>query len=59
MANYQDLDNVIRQAIADAWAEGQDQTGQTNAAIRKVMEARRDIGSTEALALVERVQAER
>ncbi len=59
MENYQDLDNVIRQAIADAWSEGLDHTGQTNAAIRKVMEVRRDIGSSEALVLVERVQAEK
>lgn len=59
MDNYQDLDNVIRQAIADAWSEGQDHTGQTNAAIRKVMEVRRDIESSEALVLVERVQAEK
>ena len=59
MDNYQDLDNVIRQAIADAWSEGLDHTGQTNAAIRKVMEVRRDIGSSEALVLVERVQAEK
>ncbi len=58
MDNYQDLVNVIRQAIADAWSEGLDHTGQTNAAIRKVMEVRRDIGSSEALVLVERVQAE-
>ena len=59
MENYQDLDNVIRQAIADAWSEGLDHTGQTNAAIRKVMEVRRDIGSSEALVLVERVQVEK
>jgi hypothetical protein len=59
MDNYQDLANVIRQAIADAWSEGLDHTGQTNAAIRKVMEVRRDIGSSEALVLVERVQAEK
>ena len=54
MDKHQGLANVIRQAIADAWSEGQDDTGQTNAAIRKVMEVRRDIGSSEALALVER-----
>ena len=59
MDNYQDLANVIRQAIADAWSEGLDHTGQTNAAICKVMEVRRDIGSSEALVLVERVQAEK
>ncbi len=58
MDNYQGLANVIRQAIADAWSEGLDHTGQTNAAIRKVMEVRPDIGSSEALALVERVRAE-
>ena len=58
MDNYQGLANVIRQAIADAWSEGLDHTGQMNAAIRKVMEVRRDIGSSEALVLVERVQAE-
>ena len=59
MDNYQDLANVIRQAITDAWSEGLDHTGQTNAAVRKVMEVRRDIGSSEALVLVERVQAEK
>ena len=58
MDNFQGLANVIRQAIADAWSEGLDHTGQTNAAIRKVMEVRRDIGSSEALVLVVRVQAE-
>ncbi len=59
MDNYQGLANVIRQAIADARSEGLDHTGQTNAAMRKVMEVRRDIGSSEALVLVERVQAEK
>ena len=58
MDKHQGLANVIRQAIADAWSERRDDTGQTNAAIRKVMEVRRDIGSSEALALVERVRAE-
>ncbi len=59
MDYYHDLDNVIRQTIADAWSKGQDQTGEANAAIRKAMEVRRDIGSSEALALLERVRAER
>ena len=53
MDNYQGLANVIRQAIADAWSEGLDHTGQSNAAIRKVMEVRRDIGSSEALVLAQ------
>ncbi len=47
-----DLENVIRQALADAGAAGRDYQGQTEEAVRAVLQARPDMTASEALAAV-------
>ena len=56
MEKYYGLENVIRQAIADAWAEGMDYTGQTGRAVQIVMAIRKDLRAPEAMHLVNRVR---
>lgn len=58
MEKYHDLENVIRQAIADAWSEGEDYTGQTGRAVTLVHAARPDMTSSDALHLVKLWRAE-
>ncbi len=50
-----DLENVIRQALADARSAGRDHLGQTELAVQMVMQARPDLTASEALAAVSRV----
>ncbi len=47
-----DLENVIRQALADAEAAGKDYRGQTEEAVRVVLQARPDMTASEALVAV-------
>ena len=47
-----DLENVIRQALADAAAAGRDHLGQTELAVQAVLRARPDMTASEALAVV-------
>ncbi len=47
-----DLDNVIRQALADAQAAGKDHLSQTELAVRAVQRARPDMTASDALAAV-------
>jgi len=54
MDRYQGLSNVIRQAIVDAWSEGQSDAAQTNNAVQIVCAVRRDMSAKQALKLVER-----
>ncbi len=51
-----DLENVIRQALADAEAAGKDYQGQTEEAIRVVLQARPDMTASEALTAVNLVR---
>ncbi len=51
-----DLENVIRQALADARITGRDHLGQTELAIQMVLQARPDMTASEALAAVNRVR---
>ena len=51
-----DLENVIRQALADAEAAGKDYQGQTEEAVRVVLQARPDMTASEALAAVNLVR---
>ena len=52
-----DLENVIRQALADAQAAGRDHlVGQTELAVRAVQRARPDMTASEALAAVNLVR---
>ena len=47
------LENVIRQALADARAAGKDHLTQTELAVRAVLKARPDMTASEALSAVE------
>ena len=51
-----DLENVIRQALADAQAAGRDHLAQTETAVRAVLQVRPDMTASEALAAVAMVQ---
>jgi hypothetical protein len=51
-----DLENVIRQALADAEAAGRDHVGQTELAVRAVLQARPDMTASEALTAVNLVR---
>ncbi len=53
-----DLENVIRQALADAEAAGKDYQGQTELAVRAVQRARPDVTASDALAAVNLVRRE-
>ncbi len=45
-----DLENIIRQAVADAQAAGKDYLSQTEIAVRAVQRARPDMTASDALA---------
>ena len=47
-----DLENVIRQALADAQAAGKDYLSQTEEAVRTVRQVRPDMTSSDALTAV-------
>ena len=47
-----DLENVIRQALADAQAAGKDHLSQTEEAVRTVRRARPDMTASDALTAV-------
>ncbi len=51
-----DLENVIRQALADAQAAGKDDMVQTMLAVQAVQQARPDMTAADALAAVNLVQ---
>ncbi len=51
-----DLENVIRQALADAEAAGKDCQGQTEHAVRAVQRARGDMTASDALVAVNLVR---
>ncbi len=51
-----DLENVIRQALADAEAAGKDYLGQTEEAVRAVLQARPDMTASDALTAVNLVR---
>ncbi len=51
-----DLENVIRQAMADAEAAGKDYQGQTEEAVRAVQQARGDMTASDALVVVNLVR---
>ncbi len=51
-----DLENVIRQALADAKAAGKDHLSQTELAIEAVQRARPDMTAADALAAVNLVR---
>ncbi len=53
-----DLENVIRQALADAMAAGRDHLSQTELAVQAVQRARPDMTASEALAAVNLMQRE-
>ena len=50
------LENIIRQALADARVMGRDHLTQTELAVRAVRQARPDMTASEALAAVEMVR---
>ncbi len=50
------LENVIRQALADAQAAGRDDMGQTVLAVQTVQQARPDMTAADALAAVNLVR---
>ncbi len=50
------LESVIRRALASAKAEGKDYVGQTEEAVRAVIQARPDMTASEALVQVDRVR---
>ncbi len=50
-----DLENVIRQALADAQAAGKDYLGQTEEAVRAVQRARPDMTASEGMTAVNMV----
>ena len=58
MEKYYGLENVIRQAIADAWAEGMDYTGQPGRAVRMIQSVAHDMGASGAMHLVRLYRAE-
>ncbi len=51
-----DLENVIRQALADAKAAGKDYLSQTEVAVRTVRQARPDMTASDALVAVNLVR---
>ncbi len=51
-----DLENVIRQALADAKAAGKDYLNQTEEAVRAVQRARGDMTASDALVAVNLVR---
>ncbi len=51
-----DLENVIRQALADAEAAGRDHVAQTEQAVRAVLQARPDMTASDALTAVNLVR---
>ncbi len=51
-----DLENVIRQALADAQAAGRDRLAQTETAVRAVLQARPDMTASDALVAVNLVR---
>jgi hypothetical protein len=51
-----DLENVIRQTLADAEAAGRDHLAQTERAVRAVLQARPDMTASEALTVVDLVR---
>ncbi len=51
-----DLENVIRQALADAESAGRDYLSQTEEAVRAVLQARPDMTASAARAAVELVR---
>ena len=51
-----DLENVIRQALADAKAAGRDHLSQNELAVRAVQRARPDMTASDALAAVNLVR---
>ncbi len=51
-----DLENVIRQALADAEAAGKDYQGQTEEAVRAVQQVRPDMTAPDALVAVNLVR---
>ncbi len=51
-----DLENVIRQALSDAKAAGNDYLSQTEEAIRIVLQARPDMTASDALMAVNMVR---
>ncbi len=51
-----DLENVVRQALADALAAGRDRMVQTMIAAQAVQQARPDMTAADALAAVNMVQ---
>ncbi len=51
-----DLENVIRQALADAEAAGKDYQGQTEETVRAVQRARGDMTASDALVAVNLVR---
>jgi hypothetical protein len=50
------LENVIRQALADAAAAGRDYLAQTELAVKAVLQARPDISASETLTAVKLVR---
>ncbi len=54
-----DLERVIRQALADAKAAGKDYQGQTETAVRAVLQARPDMTASDALVAATRCGAGR
>ncbi len=53
-----DLENVIRQALADAQAAGKDHMSQGEEAVQAVQRARPDMTATDALAAVNMARRE-
>ena len=53
----EDLANIIRRALAEAWAAGRDDTGQTEQAVRKVRELRPDMTATDTLNAINLVRS--
>ncbi len=51
-----DLENVIRQALADAEDAGRDYLSQTEVAVRAVLQARPDMTASDALTAVNLVR---
>ncbi len=51
-----DLENVIRQALADALATGRDHMSQTMIAVQAVQQARPDMTAADALTAVNMVE---
>ncbi len=51
-----DLENVIRQALADSQAAGRDYFAQTETAVRAVLQARPDMTASDALVAVNSVR---